>query len=94
MNRHSFRWAELFVGAILVAAVGSWAVWRVDLLTARQLSLGSAGVLIVLGLVGIAATLRQARPAPPSPVPPDPSDETWSDTVEGDPRERATDPHA
>lgn len=69
MNRHPFRWAELFVGAVLVAAVGSWAVWRVELLTARQLSLGSAGVLIVLGLTGIAATLRQARPGAPAPTP-------------------------
>ncbi|MFC5677593.1 hypothetical protein [Aeromicrobium endophyticum] len=86
MNRHPFRWLELTLGIVLLAAVGSWAVWHEDLLTPRQLSLSAAGVLIVLGIVGIAATLRGARPSTTSPSP---APTVTTPTVEGDSHEEA-----
>jgi len=64
MNRHPFRWESLAFGLFFLAAVGSWAVWKQDLLTPRELSLTASGVLIVLGVIGVAVTLWQARPSP------------------------------
>jgi uncharacterized membrane protein YqjE len=61
MNRHRFRWENLAFGLMFVSVVGNWAVWDQDLLTARELSLTAAGVLIVLGVAGIAATVRRSR---------------------------------
>jgi hypothetical protein len=72
MSRHPFRWSYLLFAALFLAAVAGWAVWREDLLTSRELSLGASGVLIVLGLVGVAATLRQNRPRTPPSHPPVP----------------------
>ncbi|MCW2829877.1 MAG: hypothetical protein JWP31_569 [Aeromicrobium sp.] len=69
MTRHSFRWENLVLGLIFLAAVGSWAVWKQDLLSAREFSLTAAGVLIVLGVIGVAATLWQARPAAAAAAP-------------------------
>jgi hypothetical protein len=62
MNKHTFRWDSLVFGLFFAAVVANWAVWRQDLLTARELSLAGAGVLIVLGGIGIAATLLHSRP--------------------------------
>jgi len=64
MNRHPFRWENLAFGLIFLAAVGSWAVWKQDFLTPRELSLTASGVLIFLGVIGVAATIWQARPTP------------------------------
>jgi uncharacterized membrane protein YqjE len=61
MNRHRFRWENLAFGLVFASIVGNWAVWDQDLLTARELSLTAAGVLIVLGVAGIAATVRRSR---------------------------------
>lgn len=57
MTKHSFSWEALAFGLFFAAVVGNWAVWKQDLLTARELSLAGAGVLIVLGGIGIVATL-------------------------------------
>ncbi|WP_162891063.1 hypothetical protein [Aeromicrobium sp. A1-2] len=56
-------------GLFFLAVVGNWAVWKQDLLTTRQLSLLTSGVLIFLGLVGVAATLWRSRPATAAPTP-------------------------
>lgn len=64
MNRHPFRAESLIFGLLFLAAVGTWAVWKQDILTARELSLTASGVLIFLGVIGVAATLWQARPSP------------------------------
>ncbi len=78
MNRHPFRWGSLSFGLIFLACAGSWAVWKQDLLTPREFSLTSAGVLIVLGVLGVAATLWQARPTTRSPHHDDEHDRTSS----------------
>lgn len=64
MRRHPFRWESLTFGLFFLALVGNWAVWKADLLTARELSLTASAVLIVLGVIGVAATLWHARPTP------------------------------
>lgn len=64
MTRHPLRWDSLVFGLFFAAIVANWAVWRQDLLTTRQLSLTTSGVLIVLGVVGVAATIWRARPKP------------------------------
>lgn len=64
MNRHPLRWENLAFGLLFLAIVGNWAVWKQDLLTARELSLTASGVLIFLGVIGVAATIWQARPTP------------------------------
>jgi uncharacterized membrane protein YqjE len=63
MSPHSFRWEGLAFGLFFLAAVGSWAVWKQDMLTPRQLGLAASGVLILLGVVGVAATVWQTRSA-------------------------------
>jgi hypothetical protein len=63
MTKHSFRWEGLVFGLFFLSAVGTWAVWKQDLLTPRQLGLTASGVLIVLGLLGVAATVWQTRTA-------------------------------
>ncbi|MCW2770620.1 MAG: hypothetical protein JWR27_2053 [Aeromicrobium sp.] len=63
MSRHPFRWEGLAFGLFFLAVVGNWAVWDQDILTPRELSLTTSGVLIVLGLIGVGATVRQTRPA-------------------------------
>lgn len=68
MNRHPFRAESLIFGLLFLAAVGTWAVWKQDILTARELSLTASAVLIFLGVIGVAATLWQARPTPAPPV--------------------------
>jgi hypothetical protein len=81
MSRHSFRWAGLAFGLFFLAGVGSWAVWKQDLMTPRQLSLTASGVLILLGVLGVAATIWQTRTAartttiPVSAIPAEPTPE-------------------
>lgn len=69
MTRHPLRWSNLIFGLLFLLMVGHWAVWKQDLLSARELSLTASGVLIVLGLIGIAATLRGSRPTPSTSTP-------------------------
>lgn len=66
MTRHPLRWDNLVFGLLFLLAVGHWAVWKQDLLSARELSLTASGVLIFLGAIGVAATLWGARPTPPA----------------------------
>ncbi len=67
MTRHAFRWDSLIFGLAFLFIVGHWAVWKQDLLSARELSLTASGVLIVLGVIGVAATLWTARPTRTTP---------------------------
>jgi hypothetical protein len=85
MTRHPIRWESLVLGLFFAAVVGNWAVWKQDLLTARQLSLTASGVLIVLGLVGVVATVRQTR-SPRSTTPMTPTPEGTRDEQEADPQ--------
>lgn len=62
MTRHPLRWNNLIFGLLFLLVVGHWAVWKQDLLSARELSLTASGVLIALGLIGIAATFWGTRP--------------------------------
>lgn len=81
MTRHPLRWDSLIFGLLFLLVVGHWAVWKQDLLTARELSLTASGVLILLGVIGVAATLWGARPGPPpaTTVPEGPDDEQAAD---------------
>lgn len=65
MTRHPLRWDNLIFGLLFLLAVGHWAVWKQDLMSARELSLTASGVLIFLGVIGVAATLWGARRTPP-----------------------------
>ena len=83
MTRHSLRWDSLAFGALFLAVAGNWAVWKQDLLTARQLSLSASGVLILLGLIGVAATVARSR----SPrTTPDPTTTEGTENEEADPQ--------
>jgi hypothetical protein len=77
MTRHPFRWDSLILGLFFLTVVGTWAVWKQDLFTTRQLSLTMSGVLIFLGVVGVAATFWKTLPAPAvSPHDPEPAQTT------------------
>ena len=91
MSRHPLRWEGLVFGLFFLAVVGNWAVWKQDLLTSRQLSLASSGVLIVLGLIGVAATLWKSRPVPATPAP---TMETIEESTPEGPEDEEADPQS
>jgi len=67
MTRHPIRWSSLVFGLAFLSGLGQWAVRDQDLLSARDLSLTTSAVLIVLGLLGVFATLwKPTRPADPA----------------------------
>jgi hypothetical protein len=70
MTRHPIRWSSLIFGLVFLSWLGQWAVHDQDLMSARNLSLTTSAVLVVLGLLGVTATLwKPTRPADPTPEP-------------------------
>jgi hypothetical protein len=63
MTRHTIRWSSLIFGLAFLSGLGQWAVRDQDLMSARDLSLTTSAVLVVLGLLGVVATLwKPSRP--------------------------------
>ncbi|MDX6277003.1 MAG: hypothetical protein QOJ72_1131 [Nocardioidaceae bacterium] len=72
MTRHPIRWSSLIFGLVFLSGLGQWAVRDQDLMSARDLSLTTSAVLVVLGLLGVIATLwKPTRPADTTPEPAD-----------------------
>lgn len=87
MTRHSFRWAPLAFGAMFLAAVGQWAVWKANLLNPDEMAYIAAGLLIAFGILGIVASVMAGRSTPAAPPPPQTTDREESDgTEETDPQ--------